>query len=232
MAPKRNKGGRKTRMSDETVRAPAAGGVIQRTPGIPPRIRSTTIGTRVSNTELLAGVNVAAAGAFSVVGAGLFPSNLGWLNGIASNYSKFRWLSIKLIYIPIVPTTTAGAMTMALSYDPADATPTSFQQVQQMYNSITAPVWAGFDGATVQLLGDCPTTGAVCIDVDVNRFGFTWYRYATLAAITALTANDRNLYIPSVCNVATSGGSAATNVGNLMIKYSIELIEPIPAAIN
>jgi len=223
----------------EKVTAPAASSaiVVRNTRG--PRINTIGNTVVVCNTEVVATIISGAAGVFTEVGIGLYPGNFtSWLNGVAVNYSKWRWRKLRLVYIPTVPTTTAGLIVMGLTYDFADTAPTTVTQLQTFNQSVTAPVWGGYDGTSSLHNYSKSHPGAVLIDVDVTRFGsgngLTWYKYLNATNFAAQTGIDRNIYAPGALAVATSGGTnvAAAAVGNIFASYEIELIEPTASATN
>lgn len=214
------------------VTAPVVGGAITR-PRIP-RITGGRESIIVQNTERFGVVPVSAAGATFFTRLDLVPCNLGWLNGVAQNYSKYRWISVHLYYIPSCATSTSGTVAYGLIYDNNDSvTGTTVALVQQVNRSVSGPVWAGYEG-TSGLNSDslAVPNGAMCVVVDVARFDKPYYKFATTTQIGGLPASDSGTYIPVSVLVATDGALAAENVGYIMAKYTIELIEPIPSKLN
>jgi hypothetical protein len=162
------------------------------------------------------------------------PNNLLWLNGIAASFSKWRWVRLRVIYVPQVPATTAGKLALGLGYDYQDLAPTSMQEIQMMQSSVSSPVWAGFEGAC--LMHDLnrsvsSVAGAVALDLDVTRCDKPWYKYITSAAFGALAPSERNIYGPAEVWIGTSGGVAGT-AGDIFCSYEVDLIEPFPGARN
>ncbi len=223
--------------SSSMVSAPIGGSVVVRRRN-PPRIQSRPTGTIVCNTEQFTNVQIQAAGAFSSNRAFFAPWNYTWLNGIAQNYSKFRWVKLRYIYVPNCPTTTAGQMVLSLGFSTSDGAVTSMQQAQQAFHSITSPPWAGYEGAICLSEPDkAAPSGAIITTVDVNRFGtgsgLTYYKYTTQATWNTFSTSEREAYAPGYINISTSGSNVALlEIGNLFIQYEIELIEPIANAIN
>lgn len=221
----------------QKVTAPSAGSTIVHRVAIPPKINSLGRSTFVRNTELLTTIQTVALSAYNTNRGNLIPGNLTWLTGLAANFSKWRWRYLKLIYVPVCPTTTVGQVVMGLGYDQADVIPTTLAQVQQYYESVTAPVWAGFDGSSeLNTYTNKKVPGAVCLELDVNRLGGatgpTFYRYITQGNVAPQSATDRNMFVPAYVDISTIGGTVLTLVGNLFCEYVIELVEPIPLLLN
>lgn len=211
--------------------APVAGSVIYSRPRVP-QFRSTQQSTIVSNTELVAGVVQAAAGAFSFTALPLIPSFAAWLASIGDNYSKFRWLDCSVIYIPKCPTTTQGSVCMAIVYDSQDTVPSSRLQLSQCYQSITFPPYAGYGGASA--LNHKGNGGESLVStLDVNRTDKKWYPTVGNATYTALTALDKNQFCPATALIASDGGAVVgVATGDIFLRYTIEFIEPLNPTIN
>lgn len=213
---------------------PPIGGTIVFRSGKP---RINTYGdevVRVCNTEIFNNIP-------GTVTAGLamsqpfIPSVVPWLSGIAVNFSKYRWLFCRLIYVPTCPTTTAGAITMGISYDLLDLTPTTRVQLAQMRDSTSSPVWAGWEGSDLLTgpIRNKPPAGAVYCDLDVSKVTQPWYRIVGGTNFLALSPSDRNQVCPAQAYAVTDGGIAASlGGGSVYIAYEIEFIEPVAIASN
>jgi hypothetical protein len=220
----------------EIVEVPSAGTQIVSRRPYPPKIVTTSISTHVRNTELVFGVSTAAVGAFVSTRIPLNANFPSWLAGIAANFSKYRWHFLKFIYIPIVPTTVTGQVVLSLGYDFIDNAPASISAAQQYFNSVTAPVWAGYNGANeLNTYSKVKTPGSVCVVVDNTRLGGpsgdAFYRFANGGNFGGYSGQDKNIYCPGYLDVSTAGG-LALGVGNLFIEYTVELIEPINPTAN
>jgi hypothetical protein len=233
---------RKQRSQDtgdiRTVRqaAPAAAGDIVSRPRSMPRMQTRNGGFYVCNTELVIELNSPAVlGAFQNVQHFTHPSFCTWLNTIGLNFSKFRWIRARYIYIPGTPTTTAGRVTLGMSYDTVDVAPTTTIAASAAYKSVSCPVWAGYEGST--LLNNLSTPvgsigGAVAIDIDTNRFANPWYKIQAAATINGFTPTDRNMYVPCILNLSMLGGPVSALMGSIYLQYEVEMIEPIIALAN
>lgn len=219
--------------------APVAGAALIR------RMRGPTFrdngknGTIVCNSEVVGTVALAAAGAFQFASLNLIPTNCPWLGGNtatgpAGSFSKWRWLRLRVVYVPTVNTTSSGRFAIGVSYDNGDTAATTVTQVQSMYDSTSAPVWAGWEGAS--LLHDLnkpisSVSGAVSLDIDVTRFDKLWYPFIQVGVFNGLNTTDKNSYSPCQLFIASSGGVVGA-VGDIHLSYEVELIEPMPPAIN
>ncbi len=214
------------------VTVPSVGGAIYR-PRVP-RLIAAREGVMVANTErFTTSVTTLAAGATTFNRVDLCPASLPWLNGVASNYSKYRWTNLQLFYIPACPTSQFGVVAMGLTYDDNDPTlGVTTALVQQLYRAVSGPVWAGYDGASA-LNSDSMQVpnGAMCCVLDCGKLDKPYYKYATTAQIAAMSTQEQGIYIPAQLLWATDNGVAAT-VGNIVVKYTVELIEPIPSVLN
>lgn len=222
---------RKTAMlTSRVVKAPVSAGVIYRNPSRPMFRSSQNGGAFVSNTEVVDTVTMAAGGLFAGFTDALIPSLPSWLAVLSDCYSKFRWVKLKLIYIPSCPTTTAGRVGMTLGYDRNDAAYGTITQITQGYHAIVFPPYAGFEGC--QILNEVDSTsGAICLDVDVTRFDKPWYPTISNTAFSALPANIQNQYAPASLQVGSDQGVAVT-AGNIYWKYTCEFIEPVNPTVN
>lgn len=212
------------------VVAPTSGGVVTRP--IIPRFSNRGDSTIVRNCEILNNQILAAAGAFNTTNSALIAAAPSWLAGIADLYSKYRWLSCELIYIPKCPTTTSGSIAMAFTYDRNDAAPTTRAQLSQSYKAINFPPYAGYDGAAY-LNSNRGSGTAIAIQLDITKLDKPWYPTISSGGFAALGVLDQNQFCPASLVVASDGGPvAATPAGDVFIKYAIEFIEPINPTMN
>lgn len=220
-----------------SITAPISGSSIVRRKLQIPKIITSNSSTFVCNTELANNVVGIALGAFFTVRESLYPPYVGWLSGVAVNYSKWRWVYLRAIYIPLCPTTTTGQVVLSLGYDFNDTVPT-LNTAQQAYRSVSTPPWGGFEGTMLMNSPQAkPGAGSVVVDVDTSRFGsgsaLTYYRFVNQTTFGAANANDKNIYCPAYLDYSTFGGPAVqATFGNIYWEYCIELIEPIAASVN
>lgn len=220
------------------ITAPAASAGILRNRA--PMVRSNGASTITEHCEPIQDVGTGSALALARVD--LTPSTFPWLNTMAQNFSKFKWHYLQLFYIPSCPTTTPGSVAVGLTYDDLDSSVgpgITFNQIAVLNRSVVAPVWAGASGsAYLHRPGFAVPPDAVCVEVDTDKLDKPYYKYATQAQLSNLIQNAQGLaassiYIPCSYNLAiTQGAAAGTLVGRVFAKYRIELIEPVPAALN
>ena len=212
---------------------PTSGGVIYSNPSMP-NFRTYGDSTIVRNTEVVSNVAFnAAAGAFAGYSDALIAELPSWLTQLADLYSKWRWRSLTVIYIPSCPTSTSGRVAMCMSYDRNDAAATSVTQITQGYKAIVFPPYAGYEGAHVMNSGrNNNVAGAILMEVDTSRFDKIWYPTINGTAFSALAATVQNTYCPCSYVIGSDGGPAGAAAGNIYLKYEIEFIEPVNPTMN
>lgn len=226
---KNQRGGINTR----TVMAPLTGGVVM-SKTIVPRFQMNGAGTLVKNTERVSSVTLDATGAFAAFNNALIPSLPGWLAQLSDLYSKYRWRTLRIIWIPKCSTATSGTVGMAVTYDRQDALPTSLDQLSQTNRAILYPPYAGYGGASL-LNSRTPSGESIYIDVDISRFEKTWYNVIQTGTLTALATAVQTMYVPATLQVVSDDGPTVvggTPAGDIYFQYEIEFIEPINPAMN
>jgi len=192
----------------------------------------------VQNTEMVASVVTNAAYNSAVIR--IAPFSMPWLNGIASNYSKYKWISMRVVYVPACPTTTAGAVAMSYQYDDADLNPTSIAQMSMQHGFVSCPSWAGWEGSCLLAKPrDNPGVGAVVASLDTDRLDKPWYpyinssNYTTLVGVVTVGPAVGDTYVPAVLTYAVDAGPTVSVLsGYLYAQYEVALIEPIALALN
>lgn len=152
-----------------------------------------------------------------------------WLSTIALNYSKFKWKTLRFIYVPNVPTSIPGSAFINVSYDPADGSPTSLADVAVADSSSIGPAWVG--GGINAEKAFRPNLGideAIFVDVDCKSLTQPYY-YVRKQAGTDADTKPLVLYYGSidVANGGNYGGSGAVYVA-----YTVELFEPVASSLN
>lgn len=176
----------------------------------------------VARCEMVAAFTAKTTDTFSAPEANpLIPSFCPWLSGVAANYSKWRWLSFRAYYVPVVGTNTSGAVGYGFGYDFAEQTPTSLT------------VFAAFDQVKIHASWTTAEDGAV---LDTGRFTKDWYPYIGKGPFTtAVTVpNNRNIYAPAYLSFYEAGSSATENsvVGFMWYDYVVELADPISSTLQ
>ena len=216
--------------------APAAAGVI--TGSVHPRFKASSDGgTRLACADVTTEVSVSSTVTPNILQCIPYTASA-WLRGVAANWSKWRWLSLKFIYIPTCPTSVSGSVHMGFLYDQSDSTPATVAEMAALRGYTTGPVWSGSEAAV--MLSDvsraCPP-GAICASLDVTKLSKPWYSYVTSTTLTTSITLDPslgNIYVPARLVILTADGSAtdAVSVGRLYVQYEVELIERIVASDN
>jgi len=93
-----------------------------------PFSRDANTGTTTVTTDIIA------------ANATIFP----FLSGIAQRYDKVKWHKLHIRYVPSVPTTTGGTMSMYFDNDRKDAGATTITDAMQNNHCKTHPVWKEF----------------------------------------------------------------------------------------
>jgi hypothetical protein len=208
--------------STRGIIAPTTRGGVTR--NLPPRSLMSNGGMVISHCEPFAVATLNVSGAIKYDTVALIPCILPYLNGIASNFSKFTWLKLRVYYVPSCPTTTAGEIAMGNYYDFQDAIAATFVQVAQMKNGISYPPWAG---------GTDYGNQSVAIEVDCKDFDKPRYNYVNGTTFTALSNSDKNNYSPVNLAMITQGSAVAVpTAGRWWCAYTIRLLDPILAGIN
>jgi len=195
----------------------------------------TTVGrsVRVCNTETFVPVAASATiGAFSSASVPLIPARFSWLGAVASSFSKWRWLRLRILYLPTVGTTTTGRVGICLGYDTNDTVPGNMDQIIAGNRATFGPVWAGqsgFDSSNPF----AARSDMIHLDVDVNKFDKPYYPYCTAVSFNAMSSTDKNIYSPAGIDLGLDNvGTALLTVGTLYASYEVELLEPVASVIN
>lgn len=212
-----------TGQSRSRVTVPASSGFITRNRA--PRANYGNSGTlTINHCEPFSTAPLLAAGALSYNTLPVIPSFIPWLSGLAANFGKWRWLKMRVYYVPSCPTSTQGEVAMGFYYDQTDAIAASFVQVSSMDKAVAFAPWMGASstgGTAVQSIANC------------QQFDKPRYNYIGSAAYTALPSNDKNPYTPIILAVATQGSTAAVTIaGRFWVEYTVELLDPIVSGIN
>nr|UHS72215.1 MAG: putative coat protein [Tombusviridae sp.] len=225
----------KQRSSSEFVLPPVAtGGIFTRR--VTPRLSTVGDRTLVYNCEVVNNFTTNALGTFNTTRIPLHTAQPLWLAGVADNFSKYRWIAMRAIYIPSGPTINPGTFVFNLGYDYGDNAPASLNAAQSNYKAVSAPLWGGYGGSELLSvsLSTKPPSNSVVLDVDVTRFPLVWYPVVSTQAIfNAFTAAVKNTYSPCYIDASSSGGPATPlQSGQVFLHYIVELIEPIQTAQN
>lgn len=137
-----------------------------------------------------------------------------WLSAIAGRYESYLFRRLHFIYEPICPTTTPGAVMMAVDYDASDVAPTSKVVLMSYRGAVRSAPWniTRFDASRG----------------DLRKFGVQ--RYVRNTSTPANT--DVKTYDVGNLQLATQNTPATpTTLGELYVEYEVEFFTPqIPTA--
>nr|UHS71673.1 MAG: putative coat protein P3 [Sobemovirus sp.] len=228
---RRRRGSMRALNSESMVTVPAAMSVVQRAKT--PRITGGYGTMTVSHSELTTTLAIGTASQ-NPISFRLIPSFPPWLAGVASNFSKFKWLSLKVVYVPSCPSTTPGSIHMGVAYDTNDvAGITTLAQISSLQGYTTGALWSGSAGAEclTSPRASCPP-GAIVSVVDVKRLEKPYYSYRPSGGVPA-AFDLANTVVPATLVVMVDGTAAAnTTIGHLHWVYTIQCLEPVPTASN
>lgn len=215
-------------MSKQLTPPAAAGAIVGRAH---PKFENGPRGEfRYTMTEELQPINTASA-AFLGLNQALIPSTFPWGAGLAINFSKYRFLKLRYIYIPMCSVNTPGGLTLGVEYETSDSTPTTLAQASALFGAVSSAYWGGIEGTA--MLGDINrvANGAVYVDVDVKRAQKPWYPFTTSTNYAASTVKN-TFSMGQVVAVCDGGPTPNVAAGRIYVQYRIELVEPIPSALN
>jgi len=164
---------------------------------------------RVSHREYIGEV----LGSTSVFLNTKYPINPGmavtfpWLSSVASDFEEYSFSKLAFHYEPEKPTSAAGYVMMAIDYDPADAVPTTKQQLAAALGAVRTPVWSNVrdDAASSQL----------------KKQQSLYLRSGTLASNLDIKTYDQGFL-----NIAVGNCADATFIGELWVEYDVTFRVP------
>lgn len=243
---------RKKLLNSSRTAAPAAYGAVLSGRDTYPLVAGTGSSMIVQNYELVHELT-AGGGAFTAGGDVLNPGlsgNFPWLSHLAQNYSKFRWISLRYIYVPACSTASAGVEWLYFKYDYLDNAPASLSDVMASDTSCMGNVWFGQPiNDTTAFSPRLPVAENVNVDLDVDKLTRDWYYVrtgnnanqpvtTTLGGVVpgGLTVSTNNIYDdvarPGIIYYGNSGTAGSALNGYLFAAYTVEFCEPTTSSIN
>lgn len=162
-------------------------------------------------------------------------SALNWLPNMANAFTSYEVLRLEFTYVPAVPTTTGGAVSLAFLEDARDDTPSSMAQMLATEQSLYAPVYAGGEGGTFLQRFGSPSGNVISFEIprhaicgaDGTPKRFKVTRPANLdLALSGGIAGIYSVanYTPGKLVVSTEGITATdATMGQLFVRYKIRL---------
>lgn len=199
-------------------------------------------------TTLGAGNNAFTIGG-SVVNPGL-SGNFPWLSSLAKNYNKFRWRSLRYIYVPACSTASAGTEFMYFKYDYLDNAASSLTEVMATENAVMGNVWHGNPiNDSTAFAPKLAISENINCELDIGRLSREWYVVRTgnnaqqpvtsaLGGVipAGLTFTPGVIYDdvaqPAVIYYGNYGTAGTATNGYLFAAYTIEFIEPMLGSLN
>lgn len=136
------------------------------------------------------------------------PESFPWLNATARNYESYRIEDFVIEYVPTVPTTTAGSISMFIDYDAADAGPATETEFKNNQGATTVPIWQKMTFRSMK--------------EQLNKAFYSRY-----TRTEPLPDNlDIKTYDFGKLFIATEGATANSKVGDLYLRYDIVLLTP------
>jgi hypothetical protein len=139
------------------------------------------------------------------------PRTFPWLSYIARLYDKYRFHSLKFIYVNSVSTQQEGNLMMSLDYDTLDAAPKSLVEASQLAKFKLCPLY-------------CPAEFPVPVSHPGNdTWLYTFDLIASKGGVDLKTYNLGNLFI-SLDGVPQND----KDYGYLAVEYDVELLDKNP----
>jgi hypothetical protein len=156
--------------------------------------------------------------AFTGVALALIPSLFPWLDGIALNFSQFRWRKLCVYYQTTSPTTYSGDVSLGAIYSDGSS-PNSIAEVNSLAHGRTYPVWDK-DGMLNPMVLDTAMT-------EKNK-----YSYISRDELGNLDVRDQVNYVPFWAVVGWQTSVNGQQIGRIFVDYEIEFFNPIPQRMN
>lgn len=204
-----------------SVSAPATyGGVMV---GGRPTYRSSTKegGMIVSHSEILS--SELGTNGFEATRWAMVPSVFPWLEGVAHNWSRFRWLSLSVEFVTSSPTSQGGSVAMGASYDEIDQLPSSIGEMKELAHSCVLPVWSTPGSVPHRVVFDCSNWG---------RPNYSFLPIGTGEGPGPVLPDSLQAYVPGYFTFGKATQVNGQQIGHVVVRYVIEFLDPIPSRIN
>lgn len=141
-----------------------------------------------------------------------------WLSGVASNYQKYRFRSLRYVIEPQCSTATTGSVLMAWETDISDVVPDEKIQMMTLKTCVRCAPWerctlsVPCGGPPLRCEKNVPTGYAASPGVGIDD-PFTGYNMGRIL-------------------VAVQGQTNADTISELYVEYEVELFEPISESLQ
>jgi hypothetical protein len=135
-----------------------------------------------------------------------------WLSTLAKQFEKYRVLGLQFYYKPLVSgfatNGQSGKVMLSFDYDAGDNLPGSKQQVEDTHPH-----------------DDCMPYEEACLTLDPNQLNSQDSKYVRPGMLAA--GADIRIYDGGLLAVSTEGNANTDPIGELRVRYSIELSVPV-----
>lgn len=179
----------------------------------PPKISSHAGVTTVEHFELIDSVITTTTSFLNAVNIPIQPGSLEtfpWLAQMAKLFKKYRFNSLKFVFIPFCSSSTAGTIELAVDFDPANPQPAIEQDLVNYTAYKQSNVWTKV------------STQVNCKDM---HKGHEWLLVRPLAyagQISSLANYDAGRFY-----AFTNNGGTNTNCGKMYVEYDISFMDPV-----
>lgn len=192
--------------------------VVEKTEPIMTVISASTVNTFVTQAEWFYPMNI----------------NFNWLRNLANAFTSYEILQLEFTYVPAVPTTTAGAISLVFQGDLLDLNPANMGQMLCSEQSLYAPVYAGGEGGRYLQSFGSPSGNVIAFQLPKHLYAdasgvpkrFKIATNTTFAASYATDVGKQALlnYTPGTLIVASEGiTTASQTLGQVFVRYKLRL---------
>lgn len=170
---------------------------------------------RIHQAERVATITTnSTAGAFKANSFVINPADVTtfpWLASIAALFDKYKFHSLKFIYINNSPTSVPGNVTLAVDFDTLDATPANGVSMTNLAKFKSFAPWKSEE-----------------LVIPVNRPSNANWLFTQDASYQAGTNIDKKTYDLGKVFISTEGMAANETAGYLIVEYDVELLDKNP----
>jgi len=196
----------------------------------------------VERTEpALAVVASGTAGNFNLQQIKILPMGAGfrWLGNMANSFTSYQIQRMEVTYIPSVPTTATGAVSLSFQEDYRDNAPENIEDMLLSEQALYAPVYGGTDGGRYLQQFGSPDGNVVSFELPKHTFNIgdgtrRSFKIITNANFESLVGGDEaslaatREFSPGRVWIGTKGAATASqNLGQIFIRYRIKLFGAI-----
>jgi hypothetical protein len=180
-------------------------------------VRNMGRGIRIVNREPIGSMSTLGSGSFSTAWLDPNPGDtksFQWLSKEALGYERYKWHSLRLVFVPECTTTTAGVIAVTTDYDPNDTAPTSITNGLQNENSMQLAPWT-------------PARSPDFITPDLKRADYRLIYHGDMskADTNTIGTSDYVLYNFLSLFLCQGGGTNTVVAGVFWAEYDVELVD-------